>query len=443
VDREELVREIVRKMHEYRIRVPLGDTPAEDVEAVKQAARGFRTRSGSLLLGREADIEGFLREMWRGMATVVTGPRGCGKTSFFEAVTWAAARADTGYRFVLIHDHSPAFRSAHIVAPKELYPAVAAAVKAIKGVVVRREVERPEGLVRLELAAPSWGREGLGLVLAAWVRDEIVKGTIKGRLDGASDYVVVVDSHRARDAKGLRFDLEDASKGTYNDNQELMWAGVEDEIWVSEVVVVQEPNLVPEATGPLRDLLGELLLWNLPRGAADQYAEHLGLVERASRELGVGAEAAREVLWRLAGGNPDALEAMAWKGVEEWLERVALSLKDVLASYLLKKARGTLERAAVEEFAEELGRPERDMGAAPVESPDGFGFGPLATYLLDTNMLVYTFTLSPTSQLPREPWVGKWYAYSLPAYHYAIRAVHRKKSLEIGPKDILEEAMRG
>jgi len=64
-----------------------------------------------------------------------------------------------------------------------------------------------------------------------------------------------------------------------------------------------EAAVWPEATGPLRDLLGELLLWNLPRGAADQYAGHLGLVQRASRELGVGADAAREILWRLAGGG--------------------------------------------------------------------------------------------------------------------------------------------
>jgi len=50
---------------------------------------------------------------------------------------------------------------------------------------------------------------------------------------------------------------------------------------------------------------------------------------------------------------------------------------------------------------------------------------------------------TPTSQLPSEPWVGRWYAYSLPAYYYAVRAVHRKKSLEIEPKDILDEALRG
>jgi len=58
-------------------------------------------------------------------------------------------------------------------------------------------------------------------------------------------------------------------------------------------------------------------------------------------------------------------------------------------------------------------------------------------------MLVYTSTLRPTSQLPREPWVGRWYAFQVPAYYYALRAIHRKRSLEIGPKDILEETMRG
>jgi len=50
--------------------------------------------------------------------------------------------------------------------------------------------------------------------------------------------------------------------------------------------------------------------------------------------------------------------------------------------------------------------------------------------------------LSRISQLPREPWVGRLYAFQFPAYYYAIRAIHRRGTMKIGPREIIEEAIR-
>jgi len=45
--------------------------------------------------------------------------------------------------------------------------------------------------------------------------------------------------------------------------------------------------------------------------------------------------------------------------------------------------------------------------------------------------------------MPREPWIGERYTLQIPAYYYTLKVIHRKRSLEISPKDILEEALRG
>jgi len=67
----------------------------------------------------------------------------------------------------------------------------------------------------------------------------------------------------------------------------------------------------------------------------------------------------------------------------------------------------------------------------------------LWTAALKENIVVRVAgALSRISQLPREPWVGEEYAYQFPAYYYALRAIHRRKTLKIGPREIIEEAIR-
>jgi hypothetical protein len=41
------------------------------------------------------------------------------------------------------------------------------------------------------------------------------------------------------------------------------------------------------------------------------------------------------------------------------------------------------------------------------------------------------------SELPSEPWVGRDYAYQIPAYYWALRAMIKRRSINVTPEEIL------
>ncbi|MEM1606085.1 MAG: hypothetical protein QXW41_07585 [Fervidicoccaceae archaeon] len=52
------------------------------------------------------------------------------------------------------------------------------------------------------------------------------------------------------------------------------------------------------------------------------------------------------------------------------------------------------------------------------------------------NIIIYIAAADEISEIPREPWIGREYAFQIPAYYYALRAMARKKSWEISPEDV-------
>jgi len=196
--------------------------------------------------------------------------------------------------------------------------------------------------------------------------------------------------------------------------------------WISIVAVAHAP-----AAERLAALVGGrvnwALMWNLPRGAAEDLAEHLGVVNKVSGELGVGREDAREILWRLAGGNTGALEAIAAMGVRRWLALEIHRAAEALGP--LKPAEG-FERIkgfwyAVEEAA---------------GSPNLLAELPwLKVALLRAGVAIGVRVAERISQLPSEPWVGEWYAYQLPAYHHILREMGRRAGFRVRPEEILKE----
>jgi len=45
--------------------------------------------------------------------------------------------------------------------------------------------------------------------------------------------------------------------------------------------------------------------------------------------------------------------------------------------------------------------------------------------------------------MPRAPWTGEQYTPQIPAYYYTPKVINKKRSLEISPRDILKETLRG
>jgi len=72
------------------------------------------------------------------------------------------------------------------------------------------------------------------------------------------------------------------------------------------------------------------LMWNLSRKSSEDLIEQIGLQHRVAGELGVSAEKALEILWRLAGGNPKELESIGSMGVLGWVRATVNRLGNII-----------------------------------------------------------------------------------------------------------------
>lgn len=68
---------------------------------------------------------------------------------------------------------------------------------------------------------------------------------------------------------------------------------------------------------------------------------------------------------------------------------------------------------------------------------------PLTDRLLEKNIVTKITGLpGPITELPREPWIGRRYAFQLPTYYYALKAIASKGGLEISIEDTIAEAKK-
>ncbi|KUO88141.1 MAG: hypothetical protein AT712_06480 [Caldivirga sp. CIS_19] len=78
--------------------------------------------------------------------------------------------------------------------------------------------------------------------------------------------------------------------------------------------------------------------------------------------------------------------------------------------------------------------------------PDGTGHSetfwgefPLFRRLLEENILISLVGAEGLSNLPGEPWIGRYYAYQIPAHYWVLRAMIRRGSINVKPEDVLKE----
>jgi hypothetical protein len=57
--------------------------------------------------------------------------------------------------------------------------------------------------------------------------------------------------------------------------------------------------------------------------------------------------------------------------------------------------------------------------------------------MLKHNIIIYIASSKEISEMPREQWIGREYAFQIPAYYYALKAMARKKSWDISPEEII------
>jgi hypothetical protein len=127
-----------------------------------------------------------------------------------------------------------------------------------------------------------------------------------------------------------------------------------------------------------------------------------------------------DTLWRLAGGNPRALVRIKVDGLKKWVEEEVLAV----VQELLDEAR----REPGERLWDEL--------RAAMENVDEADYS-LKQLMLKYNIILY-ITGYKVSELPRKRWIGRRYAYQIPAYYHTLKLIVEKANAKVTVEELLE-----
>ena len=326
-----------------------------------------------------------------GMITVLYGPKGCGKTSLFKALhEIVTSMEDADVDVVIVGSEKEAWRAEKLYTPKSL----GEILKEVKGI--------------LGFNITSTGEVTSSLAIDATKIISLMVGYTAQLLKSRRKVIIVLDEVKADSSEGLA-EFRGWLEGFANT---LLWnAG---KYWMEKggsisVVVLTSDALVSEIRYKVGSKVNWALMWNLPYNAMVELAEQLNL------------SIDPELLWRLTGGNPRALTSIRSRGLELWLRA---DVVDVLARI-------------VEDLRGEWGGDVWSEITEAVSNIDDASFR-LKIALLKHNVLIYTGGVyAYISDIPKEEWVGRYYAYQIPAYYYALKAMVARRSLHVTPDDIL------
>ncbi|HWQ17763.1 MAG TPA: ATP-binding protein [Sulfolobales archaeon] len=366
---------------------------------------------------REGEIERIVRSgatgeiIGYGTLALLYGPKGCGKSTLASVLTKVSIQltpaSETGFKPIYVaYDEQRSVVS--ITSSKDVIDIV-------------REVYGRAGLeVGVSVTAAQV------LTLSAYVRTErggnphasIASDIIsilehRGRV--GSWYLVILDEYRVTDPQRLADFLYVRQTDISMTNLRLYEGGRD---IVIDMIVTTSDARAAETRGIVGGKIRWLLTWNLPREAADILIDQLGIGEN------------RELLWRLAGGNPRALGLIRRSGLKIWL------MSEVIEG-VLRALDGAFEEA------KRLGRDRSwvmDQVRAVAENPDALFGEPLRDHLITNNIAIYVAAMERLTELPKESWVGRVYAFQIPAYYYTLRAIAKKNSLEVSINDVVREA---
>jgi energy-coupling factor transporter ATP-binding protein EcfA2 len=325
-----------------------------------------------------------------GMITVLYGPKGCGKTSLFKALhEIVTSMQDTDVDVVIVGSEKEAWKAEKLYAPKSL----GEILKEVKGI--------------LGFDISSTGEVASSLAIDATKIISLMVGYIAQMLRSKRKIVIVLDEVKADSSERLA-EFRGWLEGFANT---LKWDT--GKYWMEKggsisVVALTSDALVSEIRYKVGSKVNWALIWNLPYNAMVELAEQLNLSVDA------------ELLWRLTGGNPRALVGIKVAGLKGWIDL------DVLGRVwrVIKEAGGTA-RASI-----------WDKLKVVTDNIDDGGAG-LLKIMEKHNIAVFIGGSTKISDIPKEEWVGRYYAYQIPAYYYALKAMVARRSLHVTPDDIL------
>jgi energy-coupling factor transporter ATP-binding protein EcfA2 len=369
----------------------------EFVAEVTGRLKSYRIQEDSLWYGfvdRELEVTRILDPrvgvVAGGLITVLYGPKGCGKTSLFKVLRYALEGVESDIDIVIVSSEVEAWRAEKLYAPRTLSD-------------VLREVE---GILGFSVT-PTGDIVGSMSVYASKLVSLMV-GYIARILKGKRRVIIVLDEVRADSddrLAELRGWLESFANTLKWDNQEYS----EKSGGSISVVALTSDALVSEIRYKVGSKVNWALIWNLPYDAMAELSKQLGL------------DMEPRLLWRLTGGNPRALVSIRSRGLELWLRA---DVVDVLAR-------------VVESLRGEWGGDVWGRIAEAVSNVDEASFR-LKMALLKHNVLIYTGGVHAyISNIPKEEWVGRYYAYQIPAYYHVLKLMSERRGVEVRLEDVL------
>jgi len=121
---------------------------------------------------------------------------------------------------------------------------------------------------------------------------------------------------------------------------------------------------------------------------------------------------------RVDGGNPRALGEIRKWDVERWV---------------MQKVIGGIRSFARDLPIEVRGKAPEEISAS-LDKVDDIDWAEPSIWKPMLRHNIY-------SEIPREQWIGREFAFQIPAYHHALKAMARKRSWDISPEEVIREAM--
>jgi energy-coupling factor transporter ATP-binding protein EcfA2 len=385
-----------------------------NIDEIVRRMHSSKTKLG-VFVDREAEareILGLGRAIRDGEITILYGPKGCGKTTLLLVL----ANTLTSFRVRSTEIHyvnmEEAERNINVVSTnKNIMKRLSKRLKdrgysVSLGASLGIPMVFPAGF-SLSISKKEGLFEQMDAIETAM---DIVRDIVSRKKGDGKRHVVVIDEYRLSSETDYR-ELKHHVEIFYNVLEHSINRVLEERgSSLAYIITTSDAAVTKMKVGGSKERY--ILVWNLPRGATERIAEGIGID--------------KELAWKLSGGNPRALADIKAYGLEKWIEGLKIEISGIIMNITGGR------RDKIEEYLEYVGSVEADPDQVP-------GSREMFEAMLRENILIMlTIDVDRISEISEEPWIGKYFAYQIPAYHYILKAMAKKRSINIEPREIIE-----